>query len=92
VGGDFPFAVLLITLSQIGTSLYDEDGAKIVKKLMDKAKEKNVAIHLPVDFVTADKFDKDAITGSAKVADGIPQGWMVCIHHVVLGQGVDLNS
>ena len=37
---------------QIGASLYDEDGAKIVQSLMDKAKAKNVQIHLPVDFVT----------------------------------------
>ena len=27
---------------------------------MEKAEKKGVAIHLPTDFVTADKFDKDA--------------------------------
>ena len=27
---------------------------------MDKAKEKNVKVHFPVDFVTADKFDENA--------------------------------
>ena len=30
--------------SQIGNSLYDEEGAKIVQELMDKAKEKNVGV------------------------------------------------
>ena len=34
----------------IGTSLYDEEGAKIVPKLMEKAKAKNVKLHFPVDF------------------------------------------
>ena len=38
--------------SQIGKSLFDEAGSKIVKEIMEKAKEKNVTIHLPVDFVT----------------------------------------
>ena len=27
---------------------------------MDKAKEKNVKIHFPIDFITADKFDENA--------------------------------
>ena len=36
----------------IGTSLYDENGAKIVPKLIEKAEANNVKIHLPVDFVT----------------------------------------
>ena len=60
----------------IGTSLYDEEGAKIVPKLMEKAKEKNVQLHFPVDFVTADKFAEDAAVGAATVEGGIPDGWM----------------
>ena len=44
----------------IGTSLYDEEGAAIVPQLMEKAKANNVKIHLPIDFVTADKFAPDA--------------------------------
>ena len=60
----------------IGTSLYDEEGAKIVPKLVEKAKEKNVQLHFPVDFVTADKFAEDAAVGAATVEEGIPDGWM----------------
>ena len=60
----------------IGTSLYDEEGAKIVPKLMEKAKAKNVKLHFPVDFVTADKFAEDAKVGAAAVEEGIPDGWM----------------
>lgn len=47
-------------LFQIGSSLYDPEGAKIVQKLLEKAKANNVQIHLPVDFVTGDKFDENA--------------------------------
>lgn len=61
---------------QIGNSLFDEEGSKIIQNLMDKAKSKNVQIHLPVDFVTADKFDKGAKTGAATAEAGIADGQM----------------
>lgn len=56
--------------------MYDEDGAKIVNELMEKAKKNNVQIHLPVDFITADKFAENATVGAADVETGIPDGWM----------------
>jgi phosphoglycerate kinase len=59
----------------IGGSLFDAEGAKIVEKLLAKAKERNVAIHFPVDYVTADAFSETANTGSATDATGIPDGW-----------------
>ena len=61
---------------KIGNSLFDAEGAKIVERLVQKAKDKNVQLHFPVDYVTADKFDKDATTDYATDADGIPDGWM----------------
>jgi len=61
---------------KIGNSLYDEEGSKKCAELVEKAKKNNVKITLPDDYVTADKFDKDAKTGYATDADGIPDGWM----------------
>lgn len=61
---------------QIGNSLFDEEGSQIVEELMAKAEANNVQIHLPVDFVTADKFAEDAEVGSATLDEGIPDGWM----------------
>jgi phosphoglycerate kinase len=61
---------------EIGESLFDPEGAKIVEELMQKAKERGVKIHLPVDFVCADAFAPDAKTCSATDAQGIPTGWM----------------
>ena len=61
---------------KIGNSLFDEPGSHKVGELMDKAKKNNVTIVLPVDYITADKFDKDAKTGYATDAEGIPDGWM----------------
>lgn len=60
----------------IGNSLFDEAGAKTVGDLMEKAKKNNVKVVLPTDYITADKFDKDASTGYATDSDGIPDGWM----------------
>lgn len=77
VGGgmSFTFKKVLDNMS-IGDSLFDEEGAKNVENLVAKAKKNNVKIVLPVDFVTADKFDKDAQTSSATQEQGIPDNWM----------------
>ena len=60
----------------IGNSLFDPEGAKIVRDLLAKAKEKGVQIHLPVDFVCAEKFAPDAEIQAADDTTGIPDGWM----------------
>jgi len=60
----------------IGSSLYDDEGAEIVPRLMEKAEKNGVKLHLPVDFVTASKFGEDAEVGNATVAEGVPDGWM----------------
>ncbi|EXJ59278.1 phosphoglycerate kinase [Cladophialophora yegresii CBS 114405] len=61
---------------KIGNSLFDQPGSEKVAELTEKAKKNNVKIVLPVDYITADKFDKDAQTGTATDAEGIPDGWM----------------
>jgi len=61
---------------KIGNSLFDEAGSKKCAELVEKAKKNNVEIVLPVDYITADKFDKNAKTGYATDEDGIPDGWM----------------
>uniref|UniRef100_A0A4W5P3J2 Phosphoglycerate kinase n=1 Tax=Hucho hucho TaxID=62062 RepID=A0A4W5P3J2_9TELE len=77
IGGGMAFTFLkVLNNMEIGTSLYDDEGAKIVKELMAKAEKNKVKINLPVDFITADKFDEHAQTGTATVAAGIPAGWM----------------
>lgn len=67
---------LTIVDKQIGNSLFDEEGSKIVKDLVAKAEKNGVKLHLPVDFTCADKFAEDAATQSASVESGIPEGWM----------------
>lgn len=77
VGGGMAFTFKkILNKMPIGDSLFDEAGAKNVEHLVEKAKKNNVELILPVDFVTADKFDKDAKTSSATDAEGIPDNWM----------------
>src|SRR5882757_3915045 len=63
VGGGMSFTFKKVLEGmEIGTSLFDPEGAKITKELFAKAKAKGVNITLPVDFVAADKFDPNATT------------------------------
>ncbi|VDD94634.1 unnamed protein product [Enterobius vermicularis] len=77
IGGGMAFTFVKVLKGiSIGNSLFDEEGAKIVNDLMQKAKEKNVEIHLPIDFIIADKFAEDATPGNADLKTGIPEGKM----------------
>ena len=60
----------------IGSSLFDADGAGIVPEIMAEAAAKGVKIHLPSDFVAADKFAADAATKVVQQQEGIPKGCM----------------
>lgn len=74
IGGGMAFTFRkVIDGWEIGDSLFDAEGAKIVAELVEKAKAKGVNLHFPVDFVTADKFAPDANVASA--TDVIPAGW-----------------
>ncbi|GMM54939.1 phosphoglycerate kinase [Maudiozyma humilis] len=76
IGGGMAFTFKkVIENAQIGDSIFDEAGAEIVPKLMEKAKANNVEIVLPVDFVIADAFSADANTKIVSDKEGIPAGW-----------------
>ncbi|ANZ73267.1 BA75_00771T0 [Komagataella pastoris] len=75
IGGGMAFTFIKVLDNvAIGNSLFDEAGAKLVPGLVEKAKKNNVKLVLPVDFVTADAFSKDAKVGEATVEAGIPDG------------------
>ncbi|XKL65477.1 hypothetical protein PGB90_008897 [Kerria lacca] len=76
VGGmAFTFLKILKNF-EIGNSLFDAEGAKIVQKLVDKANKKGVNMFFPVDFVIADKFDENANCGTVNLEGGVPANWM----------------
>ncbi len=77
IGGGMAFTFKKVLSGMpIGNSLFDEEGAKLVPALMQKARDNGKEILLPVDFVIADKFDANANTGTANDVDGVPEGWL----------------
>ncbi|MDR1812432.1 MAG: phosphoglycerate kinase [Candidatus Fibromonas sp.] len=77
IGGGMAFTFKkVINNLAIGASLFDEEGAKIVPDLIEKAKKNGKEIILPVDYVVADKFAADAAVKAADDSTGIPAGWM----------------
>jgi len=77
IGGGMAYTFLKIRDGMsIGTSLYDEEGAKIVPDILEKAKKLGVEIILPVDFVISNKFGEDGEIKSATKEEGIPDGFM----------------
>ena len=64
----------------IGKSRFDAKGAELVPRIMAKARARGVKIHLPVDFVTGDRFHRDALVGHATDKHGIPDEWMGLDH------------
>jgi phosphoglycerate kinase len=77
IGGGMAFTFKkVIDGVKIGKSLFDEEGSKIVQKLVDKARANGVKLHLPVDYRVADKFAKDAKIDVASDKTGVPDEWM----------------
>lgn len=77
IGGGMAFTFLKASNGMnIGNSLFDAEGAKIIQNILDKATKNNVQIHLPVDFIIGDKFDENAKSSCATVEKGIPDGWL----------------
>jgi len=77
IGGGMAFTFLKVLYNMdIGKSLFDEEGSKIVPQIMETAKKNNVALHFPTDFVCGDNFSNDAQTLIATVKTGIPHNYM----------------
>lgn len=75
IGGGMAYTFMKARGGKIGNSLCEDDRLDTAKEILEKAKQKNVSIHLPEDSVIADKFDKDANTKTSP-SDAIPDGWM----------------
>merc|ERR1712187_740932 len=77
IGGGMAFTFLKVNDGMsIGDSLYDDEGAKIVPEIMKKAKEENVEIILPVDFVVSSEFGEGGDVKEATKEEGVPDGYM----------------
>ncbi len=75
IGGGMAFTFIKATGGKIGSSLVEDDKKEIALDILDKAKEKDVQIHLPVDVIAGDSFSEYANT-MTEPADNISEGWM----------------
>ncbi|GAB2516456.1 phosphoglycerate kinase [Nocardia heshunensis] len=72
IGGGMCFTFLAAQGLSVGTSLLQEEMVATCQDLLDKYAD---VIHLPVDFIVADKFAADAESKTV-AANEIPDGWM----------------
>lgn len=83
IGGGMAYTFLkVLNNMEIGGSIFDSKGPEIVPKVMEKARAKGVAIHLPVDFRITNEFDFEkkrlppgTQTKVVSAQEGIPAGW-----------------
>ncbi len=75
IGGGMAYTFFKALGGNIGNSLVEEDKLDLAKELIQKAKAKGVELHLPIDSITADKFDANANTKIAN-NNAIETGWM----------------
>lgn len=75
VGGGMAYTFLKAQGYEIGTSLLEEDKIELAKELLNKAKDKNVNLYLPIDIVIAKEFKNDTEIKTVDF-DKIPEDWM----------------
>jgi len=69
IGGAMAYTFFKAQGRGVGKSLVEDDKLDLALSLLDKAKQKKVNLHLPLDHVLATAIDAPA---AAKVADGFP--------------------
>lgn len=75
IGGGLSFTFTKAQGYSIGKSLLEEDKIELAQGFIEKAKEKGVQLHMPIDTVVANEFSKDAETKVVSIED-IPEDWM----------------
>ncbi|MDW0118419.1 phosphoglycerate kinase [Sporosarcina thermotolerans] len=75
IGGGLSYTFTKAEGYETGNSLVEEDKIELAQSFIQKAKEKNVKLYLPVDAVVADTFSESASVKTVKINE-IPEGWM----------------
>jgi phosphoglycerate kinase len=75
IGGGMAYTFAKAQGGQIGTSICEDDKMPLALELMEKAKQKNVKLILPIDTLIADAFSPEANTSEVK-SGNIPNDWM----------------
>ena len=74
IGGGMTFTFVKALGGHVGDSICEDDKMDLALEILEKAKQKNVQIHIPVDVLAADDFSNDANTQIVDVRT-IPENW-----------------
>ena len=74
IGGGMTYTFVKALGGKVGNSICEDDKLSLALEILDKAKQKGVQVHIPVDVVAADAFDNHANTQVVAVTN-IPDGW-----------------
>ncbi len=74
IGGGMTYTFVKAQGGFVGDSICEDDKMTLALEILEQAKAKGVAIHLPVDVLAADDFSNDAQTRIVAV-NAIPDGW-----------------
>ena len=75
IGGGMAYTFIKAMGHEIGNSVCEEDKIELAKELIEKAKNKNVKLLLPIDTKIGKEFDENTETKTVKITE-IPEGWM----------------
>ncbi len=75
IGGGMSFTFIKAMGYEVGKSLLEEDKISLAKMLLEKAKEKNVNLYLPIDVVVAKEFKNDTDFYTVGI-DNMPKDYM----------------
>jgi phosphoglycerate kinase len=76
IGGGMANTFLAAEGYEIGDSLFEESKVEMARALLDKARAKQVELHLPVDVMVADRFAADAEHKVVPV-NAVAKGWRI---------------
>jgi phosphoglycerate kinase len=74
IGGGMTFTFVKALGGYVGVSICEDDKMDLALEILEKAKQKNVQIHIPVDVLAADDFSNEANTQIVDVR-AIPENW-----------------
>ena len=74
IGGGMTFTFVKALGGYVGDSICEDDKMDLALEILEKAKQKNVQIHIPVDVLAADDFSNEANTQIVDVR-AIPENW-----------------
>ena len=75
IGGGMALTFFKAIDYEVGKSFFEPNALEEARKVIEKARHKDIKLYLPVDFVVADKFSQSAETKVVTYQE-IPKNWM----------------